>query len=195
MPRCLYRFCAPGAALVAFLGMSYLYRYGHRDLYENILRAYGVVPFRFPFVDISRSLAAWECTRQGIDVILSDPCDVLHRGYNYSPLWLAVAGIPLAAADTVIVGWSLGLLFILSLSLLPPPGNRREQVLILLATFSTMVVFAVERANPDILLFLLAGDRPSRRGKIGCPAARLLCGADRGPPQILSNHAVDRRVS
>src|ERR1700752_4306753 len=95
MPVWLYRFGASGAGLIAVLGMSYLYEYGDKDLYEYILRSYGILPFQFPFVDISGSLAAWECARQGVDVILSDPCDVLHRGYNYSPLWMAASAIPL----------------------------------------------------------------------------------------------------
>jgi hypothetical protein len=135
--------------------MSYLYRYGDRDLYEHILRSDGVLPFRFPFVDISGALAAWECARQGVDVILSDPCDVLHRGYNYSPAWMTLSVIPLGVEDTTWVGWGLDIIFLLSLSLLPPPRRLLDLVLVLAATLSTMVVFALERANPDILVFLL----------------------------------------
>lgn len=135
--------------------MTWLYSHGAKDLYENILTSFGVLPFRFPFVDASGALAAWECARQGVDVIVSDPCDVLQRGYNYSPLWMAVAGIPLSVRDTMAVGWSLDLVFLLSLSLLPPPRRTLELVLTLAATLSTMVAFALERANPDILLFLL----------------------------------------
>jgi hypothetical protein len=151
----VYRFGAAGAALAVFLAMSWLYAHGGEDLYENILISYGVLPFRFPFVDASGALAAWECARQGVDVIVSDPCDVLQRGYNYSPLWMAVAGIPLGVRDTMAVGWSLDLVFLLSLSLLPPPRRTLELVVTLVATLSTMVAFALERANPDILLFLL----------------------------------------
>ena len=151
-----YRLAAPLVVLVCFLSLSWLYFWGNPALYENILRWYGVMPFRFPFVDISGSLAAWECARQGIDVILFDPCDVLQRGYNYSPLWMAAASIPLSVDDTPTVGWSLDLLFIGFLALLPPPQRPVELVLVLAATLSTMVVFALERANPDILLFMLA---------------------------------------
>jgi hypothetical protein len=151
----IYRLAATLAALVFFLSLSWLYGWGNSDLYEDILRWYGVMPFRFPFVDISGSLAAWECTRQGIDVILSDPCDVLHRGYSYSPLWMAASPIPLGVGDTMLVGWCLDLLFIASLGLLPPPRRPVELVVVVAATLSTMVVFALERANPDILLFAL----------------------------------------
>jgi hypothetical protein len=152
----IYRLAVPLAAFLCFLSMSWLYCWGNHALYDDILRWYGVVPFRFPFVDISGSLAAWECTRQGVDVILSNPCDVLQRGYNYSPLWMAAASIPLGVHDTPAVGWSLDLLFIASLALLPPPRRPLEMMLVLTATLSTMVVFALERANPDILLFMMA---------------------------------------
>src|SRR6266566_4516532 len=155
-PLFVYRFGAAGAALAMFLVMSWLYACGDKDLYENILTSYGVLPFRFPFVDISGALAAWECARQGVDVIVADPCDVLGRGYTYSPLWMAAAGIPLGVGDTMAVGWTLDVIFLMSLSLLPPPQRPFELVLVMAATLSTMVVFALERANPDILLFLLA---------------------------------------
>ena len=149
------RICPAASALAVFLAMSWLYRQGYTETYYAILRGWGIEPFRFPFVDASGWLAAWECTRQGVDVIPFDPCDVLQRGYSSSPLWLALAGVPLGVADTTAVGWILGLAFIACLTLLPAPLGARALVLVTAATMSTMVVFAVERANPDLLLFML----------------------------------------
>jgi hypothetical protein len=155
-PRPIYRFAATIAGLLVFLGMSCLYTFADRSLYEDILTSYGIGPFRFPFVDISGALAAWECARQGLDVILSDPCDVLRRGYNYSPLWMAASPLPLGVRDTTVVGWILDLVFLMSLSFLPSPRCLLELTLVLAATLSTMVIFALERANPDVLLFIMA---------------------------------------
>ena len=155
-PRPIYRFAATIAGLLVFFGMSCLYTFADRNLYEDILTSYGIGPFRFPFVDISGALAAWECARQGLDVILSDPCDVLRRGYNYSPLWMAASPIPLGVRDTTVVGWILDLVFLMSLALLPSPRCLLELILVLAATLSTMVIFALERANPDVLLFIMA---------------------------------------
>jgi hypothetical protein len=151
-----YRVAAAFSAFLVFLGISLLHVYGDKDLYQRIMTLYGVVPFYTPFLDISGSLAAWECARLGVDVVVYDPCDVLQRGYNYSPLWMAVSGIPLGVDDTPIVGWTLDLLFIAGLSALPPPRRPPELILVIAATLSTTVAFALERANPDILLFLLA---------------------------------------
>src|SRR5216684_895135 len=151
-----YRAIPAFVALSSFLGLSAIYLLSDNDAYMAILRFYGIDPFTFPFLDISGSLAVWDCTRLGIDVVLHDPCDVLGRGYNYSPLWMAGAFIPLGVGATAAVGWVLGLLFILSLTLLPAARRPWELVLVVLATNSTMVVFAVERANPDIILFMMA---------------------------------------
>src|SRR6516164_5574841 len=109
-----YRYASTSAGLFFFLGMSCLYVFGDRNLYGDILAWYGISPFRSPFVDVSGALAAWECARQLIDVILSDPCDILRRGYNYSPLWMAASAVPLGVRDTAAVGWILDLIFLLS---------------------------------------------------------------------------------
>jgi hypothetical protein len=155
MLKHISRFGAAGSALALFLGMSCLYSFGDREVYEQILRYYGVVPFQPPFVDTSFLLANWECARQGVDVILSNPCDVLHRVFTHSPLWLSAADVPLGVSDTKTVGWTLDLLFLLSLSLMPPPRRWLELTLMVAATLSTTVVFAVERANTDVVLFML----------------------------------------
>jgi hypothetical protein len=151
-----YRFAGTIAGLFFFLGMSFLYTFGDRRLYEDILTSYGIHPFRFPFLDISAWLAVWECARQGVDVISANPCDVLERSYSCSPLWIAASAIPLGVRDTAAVGWVLGLAFLVSLSLLPAPRGLLELALVLAATLSTMVVYSLERANPDILLFMMA---------------------------------------
>src|SRR5262249_33858264 len=91
-------------------------------------------------------------------------------------LWMSAASIPLGVASTAAVGWTLGLIFIASLVLLPPPQRPWELALVLLATSSTMVVFAVERGNPDLIVFLLA------------TCAGLL--ALRGPPTRLLSYPI-----
>jgi hypothetical protein len=156
MPHYVYRCAAVIIPLLVFLGMSYLYAYGDRYLYEQILTTSGIYPFRFPFLDISAHLAVWECARQGVDVILANPCDVLQRSYSGTPLWIAASAIPLGVRDTAAVGWILDLVFLVSLSLLPSPRCLLELIFVLAATLSTMVIFALERANIDALLFVMA---------------------------------------
>jgi hypothetical protein len=156
VPGRIYRFAVTIAGLLVFLGMSWLYTFGDQSIYAHILTWYGIWPFRFPFLDISAYLAVWECARQGVDVISANPCDVLQRSYSGAPLWIAASAIPLGVRDTAAVGWILDLLFLLSLSLLPAPRCLLELIFVLGATLSTMVIFALERANLDVLLFMMA---------------------------------------
>ena len=87
--------------------------------------------------------------------MVSDPCDFLKRPYNYSPFWMTVDWIPLGRADRVGVGLALGTGFLVSLSALPPPLSAVELGVRIAAVPSTMVVFAIERANQDLLIFVL----------------------------------------
>src|ERR1700722_1297950 len=122
----IYRGAAPFCALLIFLLLTSLYGTGQSGLYEAILHDWGILPFPFPFLDISGSLSAWDCARLGVDVVIADPCDVLHRTYNYSPLWMSLSWIPLGVDDRPIVGVCLDLLFIASLCVLPAPRRLIE---------------------------------------------------------------------
>ena len=149
---------APSVALLVFLLLTVLNIIGARDLYLAIVERWGVPPFPFEvtFGDMHGLLAAWQCHQLGIDVVELDPCDILQRSFNYSPLWLLASPIRLGVDSTIAVGWVCGLLFLLCLFLLPAPRRMREVTIIALATLSTMVAFAVERGNPDIMIFMLA---------------------------------------
>jgi hypothetical protein len=154
--RLRVRLAAPLAAFAVLVALTLLYLAGERDLYRHILQNAGIPVFPFPFVDLSGNLAAWECARLGIDVVVADPCDVMRRGYNYAPFWMSIAFIPLGPADAGPAGWALDAVFIASLALLPPPRRGFDLAVTVAATLSCMTVYAVERANPDILIFLLA---------------------------------------
>jgi hypothetical protein len=141
--------------LLAFAIVIGLFLSGEHSAYNRLLTFWGVVPFRYPFVDLDGNLAAWECARKGVDVIISNPCDVLARGYNYSPFWMTIDWIPLGRADRVWVGSAMGAAFLVSLCALPPAVSATETMVRIAAVLSTVVAFAIERANPDILIFLL----------------------------------------
>ena len=79
----------------------------------------------------------------------------MQRGYNYSPFWMTIDWVPLGRADRVAAGVTLGVAFMVSLTALPPPLARTETALRFAAALSTMVVFAIERANPDLAIFIL----------------------------------------
>jgi len=167
---------ARGAASLGGLAMLalilVLYYGGWPQGYQALMALQGFPPVPYPFLDTEASLSAWECTRLGFDVIALNPCDTLGRPYNYAPFWMSVAFIPLGSADRVWVGLVLDLVFVLSLLTLPVPGRWGDAAVMALAGMSTAVVFALERANTDLLLFMgmLAVVALVRRG----PVARWL---------------------
>jgi len=142
--------------LVGLLLFTALWLLGLHTAYDKILTLWGFAPFRFPFVDLHSNLSAWDCTRLGVNVALDDPCDILRGGYNYSPFLLTIDWIPLGRSDLGWAGIALDVTFLCSLALLPPPASRTETMARVVCVLSTMVVFAVERANLDVLIFLLA---------------------------------------
>ncbi len=143
-----------GAIFFAF--MIGLYCAGEQALYRGIIRIWGVDPFAFPFVDTDTVLSAVRCVQRGVDVYVANPCDVLWRVYDYSPLWLVVALIPNAGTWLNPIGLSIDIAFLFSILLLPVGRRWRDTVLIALGTTSTAAVFAVERANNDLVIFVLA---------------------------------------
>ena len=136
--------------------MAVLYVNGQRGIYDGILRAWGVDPYVFPFVDTDTVLSALRCLRAGVDVFVTNPCDPVRRVYDYSPLWLVLAKLPVTEAWLTPAGLFVDLTFIASLLLLPVGRGARQTALIVLGVLSSAVVFAAERANNDLVLFTLA---------------------------------------
>lgn len=145
---------AIAASLVVLFGL--LYGLGYSDQYTVLLTDWGATPFRFPFLDTHAVLSAIECHRRGIDVYVENPCDALGRIHVYSPLWLSASALPITTAWTPAVGLGSVALFLLSLTLLPPGRGWWQTGVITLGTISSTTAFAIERANIDIVVFLLA---------------------------------------
>jgi hypothetical protein len=150
-----YRLVIPVAALLVFAAFATLWDMRYYSTFWDILQLLGIKSWTFPFLDTHAVLAAAECQRQGVNVYLENPCDFLARPHVYSPLWLSLIPSFLNAADTARVGLALDLLFILSLGLVFRPRSWGEIAIFSLAVFSPITLFAVERGNNDVALFVL----------------------------------------
>ncbi len=146
------------AAVVLFLFGCFaaLYLSPYRGAYMDLLWKWGIAPYSWPFLDTDTVLSALRCRRLGVDVFVENPCDPLGRVFDYSPLWLAGAVFPVTTAWIVPVGLTLDLAFIAALCLLPAPRGRLETGLVTFGAISTAVVFAMERGNNDLSIFILA---------------------------------------
>jgi hypothetical protein len=153
--RQLYRVAIPIAALSVFAIFALLWATGFQSVAFTLLRILGVEPHGVPFLDTEAVLAAAECHQRGIDVYLSNPCDTLGRVHAYSPLWLAIIPPMFGTTATPWIGAALDLLFILLLPILIRGRDGREIVVLTIAIFSPMTVYALERANNDLVVFLM----------------------------------------
>jgi hypothetical protein len=147
----------PGTCLgLAFGLLSILFLLGNTDAYSAILWQMGVDPFVFPFLDSHGVLATAECHGYGFDVIAENPCDVLGRTLDYSPFWLLTTKLGLHTGLTQIAGLSLDLLFLFWIFFLPPSQGWLQALTLTLALLSSTVGFALERANLDLAIFVVA---------------------------------------
>ncbi len=184
------RWAVPASAAALFAALYGLYAIGQGSLYRAVLEAWGIGPYDFPFLDTRGELSAIECWRMGINVYVTNPCDALGWLFDYSPLLLWASVFDLGASDTRAAGLIVDGLFLLSLAALPAPRGRPAMALMLLGVFSTMTVFALERANNDLLIFALAAlaglflPRVSSARFAGLSADR-----DGGADQVLSRDA------
>jgi hypothetical protein len=152
----LWGYLPPVCLSVFFLLVSVLFLLGDTHAYSTILWLLGVDPFRFPFLDTYGVLSTAECHAYGVDVIAENPCDVLGRTLNYSPFWLITAKLGLHTGLTQFVGLTLDLLFLFWIFFLPRVRGWLETGAVTLALCSSVVVFALERANLDIAIFVIA---------------------------------------
>lgn len=139
-----------------FAAMAGLFLAGHTGLYYDVIRNFGVTPWRVPFEDTETVMSAVRCVRRGVDVVANNTCDPELRPLSYSPLWLALAVFPVTPAWTWWAGLVVDLAFLASLLLLPVARDRRGALAMAAAAVSSGVVFGAERGNNDLVLFVLA---------------------------------------
>ena len=153
-----FRVALGGIGLVVFGLMALLYVVGPRSLYHHLLLIwvgedlFSFSPYR-PFVDIGEYLAALECQRLGWDVFVHDPCDVLGRPHIY-PVWLTPHLIGLDTSDRGWLGVTLAVSFICSVAWITNPRTIGEASAYLVAMLSPVSVYAIDRANMDLLGFV-----------------------------------------
>jgi hypothetical protein len=183
------RLVIPGLALLAFGAFALLWIGPWHAAYFDVQLFVGTSPYLFPFLDTHALLSAAECQRQGIDVYLQNPCDALGRVHAYSPSWLRLIPGFLGTGDTMAVGLGLDLVFILSLGTVFRPRSWGAVAVFALAVLSPITLFALERANCDLIIFLLltlAALRwtGSERARLLCYAICLLAGALKYFPMV-----------
>lgn len=129
------------------------------------------------FVDTYALLASSDALAAGLDPYAANPLDLLGRPHVYPQAWLYLGKLGLTRDDTRWVGLAVILMFAGVVAAWLRPRSRGEAVWYAAICCSPPVVFAVERANNDLVIFgVLAAVVPLVRGgtRLGWMLALLL---------------------
>jgi hypothetical protein len=105
------------------------------------------------FYDARNVAAAVDCRRLGFDPLVENPCDPTDRPMIYPRAWLLLRFLGLHQSHTPIFGAVIVGLFVVALLLLLGRLKSWQGILVAAAACSPAVMFAVERANMDLILF------------------------------------------
>ncbi|MBA3055350.1 MAG: hypothetical protein FP826_10520 [Sphingomonadales bacterium] len=139
------------AATLVFSVIAALWLSGRHGAYFAILDLWHIEYYRFPFLDGKFVIDELHCLRAGVDIYAdNNPCA---EPFDYSPAWALLGRLPASVLTTAAFGFASAALFLGSLVLLPPARDGRGAALIAAGALSTATVFALERANIDVVVF------------------------------------------
>jgi len=121
----------------------------------DIWPALGVPSGPSLFFDTRNLTAALECRRLGFDPLVESPCDPWGRPLNYPRVWLVLRFLGLDQSHTVVLALLFIALFFVAVFLLMGRITLGRGTLLAVALCSPSVMFAIERANLDIVVFTL----------------------------------------
>lgn len=143
------------AGMGAFAVMAAIWLIAPHGLFYGIETQWGIWPGDYPFSDLEGVLSGIECQRSGINPYVANPCDTWHRQFDYPPAWLWLSVLPVTTGWLVPAGIALCLAFFASLTLLPPARSAMGARMVGAGVLSSVTLFAVERANNDLAVFIL----------------------------------------
>lgn len=135
-----------GAVLLALAGLV-----AHGDLWE-LIGVYHLDPY---FADLAAVFAAGQAHVAGLDVYQINPFDPFGRPHVYGPLWLLSGPLGLTVADAMWAGALLGFAFLAVALLAAAPRTPGAALVTTLVLLSPPVLLGVNRANNDLVIFLL----------------------------------------
>ena len=186
------RFLAPacGLALLALFADFWVY---DRQAYFGLMAAWGVPALPAPFDDWAAVVQLMHCAQRGVNVYVASRCGT----FSYGPFWSWARLIPMDSAWRYGAGLAIDAAFFASLWWVFRPRTWGAAALFALISISPMVVYGAERANADLILFVLV----AAAGVLA--VARRLGRADRGLrpagsgrlAQVLSSRRPDYRLA
>ena len=134
-------------ALLAFLAVV-----THEEAWDWL----GIEHMKPYFLDLIGILSAGEAWHAGRDVYAwGNPFDPYGRPHSYGPWWLVSGPLGLTTADARWLGPLLGLAFFATAAAVLAPRRPGAALVALLLLASPPMLMGVERANGDLIVFLL----------------------------------------
>jgi Glycosyltransferase family 87 len=118
-------------------------------------RLFGVPAAPTLFFDTRVITSGLDCSRMGFDPLRYNPCDLSGRPLNYPRVWLLLRSLGVGQSQTDVLGVIFIGVFFASFFLLMGRLTMGEGAIVALAVCSPSVMFGVERANSDIVVFAL----------------------------------------
>ena len=136
---------------ISSLVLLYLY-----IIYVNDIWAWVAVPHLEPmFLDWHGVLASSDCHDLNYNVYTMNPCDAFDRLFTYGNLWFDIRLFGLTRADTTWSAICLVSFFVLISAYLLDPKSYSEYAISVSLLISPAFFLGLERANSDLLLFLI----------------------------------------
>jgi hypothetical protein len=137
------------------LGLATLYYWAVFFWHPVWLRHVGIIQYKGWFLDAFALLASSDAAALGLDPYAPNPLDYFHRAHVYSHWWLHLHDLGLTRADVVWVGAALGAAFLLTALWRLRPGSPGQFFWYLAVLCSSPVILGVDRANNDLVIFIL----------------------------------------
>jgi len=146
------RVVAAGALVAYFMVVAIPRLFWGINLWPHL---FGVPAAPTRFFDTRVITSGLDCRRMGFDPLTYNPCDVSGRPMNYPRVWLLLRWLGVGQSQTDVLAVIFIGVFLASFFLLMGRLTVGEGVIVALAVCSPAVMFGVERANSDIVLFAL----------------------------------------
>lgn len=111
--------------------------------------------FKNPFVDWKIINSANECYHLGYDVYIDNPCDYKNRVHAYGSFFLKIKFSEILISYWPYIPFIFISFFLIIISNHFDLKNRSHLILFFLFIFSPTTLLAIERANIDIIIFLI----------------------------------------
>ncbi|HEY1561413.1 MAG TPA: hypothetical protein VGF71_11055 [Caulobacteraceae bacterium] len=161
----LLRLCAPASGFLLLL-IGVLLWHSDRTFYFQLLGLWGVPALPSPFADWNYVVNFMQCAHRGMNVYGPNQCGT----FIYTPLWTWAHLIPRGPVWSDGFGLAIDASFFASLWFAGRPENWRDAAVFVVASMSTASIYGAERANIDLIIFVLvivgaalAGREPARR--------------------------------